>query len=164
MSEDTNETNATSKAGARRDRWIKIGFLAVFILAATAIWYWHRQPPTMKGWGRDLDAALKRAAAERRQLLVFFISSPPSATTRKMVSTTLAVPGNRKAIKQGRFITVAVEVDSLKSQPAETYKLNKLPTMVLLSSQGVELNRREGFIGEVDFRNGFLDLTTVKKP
>jgi len=164
MSGETNKANTVAKPHARRDRWVKIGFLVVLIIVAAAIWYWHRQPPTMKGWGRDLDAALRQAVAERRQLLVFFISSPPSDTARRMVRTTLAVPENRKRLNEGPFVKVKVEVDSLKSQLAGKYTLRKLPTMLLLSPDGVELNRREGFIGEVDFRNGFLDLTNVQKP
>ena len=54
--------------------------------------------------------------------------------------------------------------DGLSGDLAKRYKLTKLPTMVILDANGKELNRREGFIGEVEFRRGFLDLTKIEAP
>jgi len=36
--------------------------------------------------------------------------------------------------------------------------------MMVLDANGNELNRREGFIGEVPFRHGFLDLAQIEAP
>ena len=52
----------------------------------------------------------------------------------------------------------------LRLQTLLSDKISSLPTFVLLSPEGKELNRREGFVGEVDFYKGFLDCSNVLKP
>ncbi|MCK4602391.1 MAG: hypothetical protein KAU28_07980, partial [Phycisphaerae bacterium] len=112
---------------------------------------------------KDLDAAMEQAADEKRPLLVFFMGSPPSDTTHRLAKGTLGRPGNIRAIRKGDFLCIVAKT-SLKSDLATKYKITTLPTLLILSPAGKEQNRREGFIGEVDFRNGFLDLKKVNKP
>ena len=52
----------------------------------------------------------------------------------------------------------------LTDPTATTYRLRRLPTLMVLDAGGREKNRREGPVGEVDFRDGFLDLRAVRRP
>ena len=144
------------------DRWIKIGFVVVVIGIAAVILMLQWGGLEIKGWDSDLEAALKQSKTENRNVLIFFTSSRPGDTALK-ISKTLAKPASKKAIKDGNFIRVIVGT-SLKSETARRYRINKLPTMVILTPTGTELNRREGFIGEGDFHTGFLDCTKILEP
>jgi len=145
------------------DKWIKIGFVVVLIAIAAFVLTLQWGGVKIKGWDDDFEAALKQSKAENRNLLIFFTSSRPSHTARRLSQTTLAKPNGKKAIKDGNFICVIVGT-SLKSETARRYRINKLPTMVILTPRGTELNRREGFIGQTDFHTGFLDCTKIHEP
>jgi hypothetical protein len=147
----------------RRDRRIRLAFLALTVVLVTLIYFRQRAGLSLPGWGNDLSAALTQAAAENRPVLAFFVSSPPSHTSRELTKTT--IPKNDEAIEKGRFIKVMVKVKNLAhSEWAVRYKIASLPTMLVIGSDGVEKNRREGFIGELEFRKGFLDCTEVIGP
>lgn len=156
-----------SEVGTRprsaRDRLIKVAF-AVVTLAVVGMLYWYqRRGLSLPGWDGDLTTALQQASAQNRPVLVFFVSSPPDQTSRNLAATT--IPKNTQAIEDGRFLTVMVKVSSLtKSEMAQRYQVVKLPTMLVLGPDGAEKNRREGFIGELDFRNGFLDGAAIVPP
>jgi hypothetical protein len=77
-----------------------------------------------------------------------------------MANTTLAHGQNVQAMKA--FIRVKVELDSLESDLAKEYELESLPTWLILTPNGEVLKRREGFIGEVPFRNEFLSVAATK--
>lgn len=146
---------------------MKYIFLGIVLIAAAAIYLRQRSgPPALEeNWPRTLDAALAQAEQTDRRVLVFFTSEPPSETTRRLVDTTLARPENRRAIQEGNFIRARAILDvSLDSPAAKKYRIRRLPTMMVLSPEGKELNRREGFIGEVPFRSGFLDLEEIQEP
>ena len=55
-------------------------------------------------------------------------------------------------------------VTGVGSELADKYHIVRLPTILLLDTDGKELNRRTGFVGELDVRNGFLNLAVVEKP
>lgn len=164
---DQDDTPQTSQARSGRDRRVKILFGVVLLIAVGIVYYIQRRPPgeLIKGWPEGLGAAMARAKQEERQVLVFFTGESPSQTTRDLLKTTLRQPANKDAITKGRFIRVRVALkSSLRSDIAKKYKIKKLPTMVLLGPDGVERNRRTGFIGEVPFRDGFLTCKVVRKP
>lgn len=134
------------------------------MIVAAVVFYLQVKPP--KGiWSQDFPQALREAKAQNRRLLVFFTSSPPGETARQIDRTTLRKAHNLQAIRDGNFLCVRVTLEtSLDSQTARRYRIRKLPTMVILSPEAVELNRREGMIGEVPFRQGFLDCKEVMPP
>jgi len=164
MKEPNTTAGAPSGRGRTKDRRVKMGFLAAVIVAGAVVYLHQRAGPALPDWGTDLPAALQQAQTENRPVLVFFLTSPPSTTARDMADKTLQRPQNRQAIEKGKFIRVKVTVGSMDSDVARKYALKALPTMMVLGPQGKELNRREGFIGELDFRNGFLDLSEVRAP
>jgi len=159
-----NDTaDKTSKSS--RDRWIKIGFVLILIAVAIAIYSFQRRDLHIEGWGNDLNAALAQAKAENRKVVAFFVSSPPSDTAKEIAQRRISKADNQQALKDGNFILVIVTVDSnLDSDPiAQTYKLTKLPTLMVLLSDGTERNRNEGGIGEVDFRQQLLRVSSTAK-
>ncbi len=148
---------------SRRDRGIKLAFLVVTVVLVVLVYVKQRSGLNLPGWGDDLSAALAQAAAENRPVLAFFVSSPPDQVSRELTKNTL--PKNAEAIRKGRFIKVVVKVGSVaKSEPARRLGVTFLPTMLVIGADGLEKNRREGFIGEVEFRNGFLDGGEVIRP
>ena len=156
-----NQTAATGSKTA--DRRTKIIFLVVLAVAAALVYVLLQRRTPGFNWPEDLDKALEQARARQRNVLVFFTGSPKSDTARRLIQTTLRK--NVRSIAKQQVVKVNVSLDrELNSDLAARYKISSLPTFVLLSPEGKELNRREGFVGEGDFRKGFLDCSTVVKP
>lgn len=145
---------------SKRDKWIKIGFVAALVLAVMLVWLVQRKPPELAGWGHNLRNALREGRDQNRNVLILFSDS--GETSRWLVKHTLSMPENSRAIEAGRFVRVQVTTTP-KSDLASRYKLRTLPTMLIIGPAGQELNRREGKIGEVAFRKGFLDLANVEE-
>lgn len=147
------------------DRRIKIGFVVVVVAAAVAVWLSQRSSPPLPGWETNLGAARRTAAAEGRRVLILFHSQPPSQTMHTLVDDVLETSHGRRAMLDGKFIRVHVVLGTpLKSNVARQYAIRKLPTMVILSPEGKELNRREGRVGLVEFGSQFLDCEKVIRP
>ena len=107
-------------------------------------------------WADDLGTALEQAGREGRRVLVFFMHSPPGQTERWLVSNT--IPKNAKHIKNGSYITVKASVSrNLKDELAQRYGIREVPTLMILDSQGREIARRTGKVGETDFGRFLLD-------
>jgi hypothetical protein len=163
MDEQSQADKPKAQATTRRDRWIKLGFVAVTLAAVVYIYYRQRGGLSIPGWGTDLDAALQKASQEGREVLVLFVSDPPGEIAQQLAKAT--VPMNAKAIKDGRYVAVVVTVDTaLQSETARFYKLKTLPTLLLVGPEGLERNRREGMVGELEFRRGFLDCAEIVRP
>ena len=148
------------------DRRVKLGFLAAAAALALVVYVaLQRNPPILKDWPDDLDKAVAQSKQDGHKLLVLFMSRPPGQVAKRLAKTTLRKAHNRKAIADGKILRVKVQLDtSLTDELAKRHKIRKLPTMVLLSPTGVELNRREGMVGELLFRKGFLDCAEILKP
>jgi len=149
-----NSGKESNQPRSSTDRWVKRGFIIAILIAATIIVIIQWQPPKL-GWPTDLSAALSQAKQQNHKVLVFVCSSPPSAEDRWMVSKTLAKPANKKAIKNGNFITVQLVLDK-SANWAKKYGVTRTPTMLIISPDGEHFYKQEGKIGEVDFRNKFL--------
>ena len=111
----------------------------------------------------DLDKALTRAKKRNHSLLVFFTGNPLHDDARKMLKTTLQQPANMQAMKDDELIK-AIVIKDLDSDLARRYKVKSVPTMLLLSPNGKERNRREGFIEGTPFRTGFLSCKVIQRP
>lgn len=144
----------------RRGRMV---FLLAAVVLVVAVWWIQRRRPTLAGWGTDLASALHQARAERRGVLVLFQASPPSQVARDLARTTLAKKANRRAAEAFVRAVIAVDV-GLTCPIATTYRLRRLPTLMILDADGREKNRREGPVAEVDFREGFLNCRAVRRP
>ena len=155
--QDTQQEPPARKTG--RDRWVKIGFIVLLIVAAAVILMLQRRGLAIKDWGKDLDAALRQAKAEDRPVVVFFVNRPPS-NTATTIRKHIRQPANQQALKDGKFIPVIVELSSsLDSDIAKRYQVRELPTLMVLTSRGKERNRSVGNLGEVPFREQFLEYS-----
>lgn len=155
MSEENTSTPSSAKDG--RKNWIKKALLLAIVFAMVAVYFYQRRGLDIRGWGEDLNAALVQAKAENRPLVVLFANKSQTPTARALKKH-INRPGNRKALKQGNYITVIVPLDNaLDSELARKYKIKSLPTLLLLRPDGTEHNRTVGNIGEVSFRQNFLN-------
>lgn len=147
------------------NRKAKLVFLALAVGLAVVVWLSQLRGPMLPGWEDDLEAALKRGAQENRRVLILFLGDPPNQTTRGLAKKVLDQPASREAIQKGNFIRVRAELQSsLKSSLAKKYRIRTLPSLVIISPEGKELNRREGNVGFADFWGDFLNCTRIVKP
>ena len=156
---DQQDNQGQAVAGKQRKDKGKLIFLGVIAVAVILVYLTQRSGAELPKWPGDLPAALAKAKQEDRKVLVFFAGDPPSEIARKMSTMTLAK--NSKAIVEGKFITVLVQAEKTDEQ-LKRYNIKKLPTFLLLDSEGEVLNRRVGFVGQVPFRIGFLDCSDLK--
>lgn len=166
MNQQTDHPAEQPADQPKPDHRAKVVFLIIALVIGGGIYMFaQRKPPELpEGWTEDLPAALTQATLENRRLMIVFMASPPSHTGRRMFDTTLAKRENKKALERGRFIPVRQLIKSASSQVARKYKVSHFPTTLILSPSGVERNRREDFIGEVPFRDGFLNMRIVEPP
>lgn len=165
--EVTGRAHVQSGTGRCGDasRWVKLGFVAVVILAAAMIYLKQRGGPAMTDeWGTDLSAGLSRAQASGCRAIVFFVSDPMGEPDRWVIDNVLTMGENRKIISEGKYVCIRVAVPSLSTgDVTRRYNVTKLPTLLLLDSSGAELNRREVKLGQVELRNGFLDCAVIQR-
>lgn len=161
-----NASQPPEQARTRGTRRGKLIFLGVALAGAAVVFFFiQRRPPPLPGWGSDLQAALGRAATENRRLLVFFMDSPPSSTAHRLAKVPLGKKANRQALEKGNFLLVKVTMDRIaRKKWSERFNITKLPTLLILAPDGEELNRRQGYVGEVAFRSEFLNCKVVQKP
>ena len=159
--EDTPPKDGRGLLGA--DHRAKVIFALVALAGCIVVYFLQRGGGELPAWPADLAAAQQQAQSQNQRVLVLFCESQPGQITRRLAKTTLRKPENRQAIAEGHFLTVLVRLPSLSDETAKRYRISTLPTMLILSPTGREMNRREGMIGEVQFR-GFLDQTKIVRP
>ncbi len=165
MNQQTDHPAGEQVTKTKPDHRAKVVFLIIALVIGGGILLVQRKPPKLPaGWSEDLPAALKQARLENRRLMIVFMASPPSHIGRKMFDTTLSKRENKKALEDGRFIPVRQLIKSTESETAKEYKVTRFPTTLILGPGGNELNRRERFIGEVPFRDGFLNMRKLELP
>ncbi len=147
-----------------RDKGKIIFALAIAGLLVLA-WKLSRGTPPNLDWPENFPQALQQAKAENRRVLVQVTASTPGENERKMNDQVLSKDENVKAIEEGRFIlTKVIVLLTFDDAFSREHQIRKVPTWLILDSQGNELNRREGYIGEIAFRKGFLDCQEVVQP
>ncbi len=155
-------------AKSKADRWVKLGFLAVVLVLGFWLWQQGRKGADL-GWPivtgeKAFQEKLDEAKKDTRSVVVYFTSNPRSLDGNENVGY-IRKGQNHKAIEKGNYLCVEVKLpDALKTDLAKRYNITKLPTMLRLDSDGKELNRRIGRIGQLDFRRGFLDRSRVIRP
>jgi hypothetical protein len=135
---------------AARDRWIKIGFAAVTVFAAMAIWRLRQVNPTvLPGWEQDLAAARKTAREANRPILLVFVSQPRPGDDSDL--TLKSLDKSAKRIAEGGFVRAKAPIPAdLNASPARDFGVKKIPAVLILGADGNEIRRREGRIGESD--------------
>lgn len=156
MTESAQTNGGESPSRSSRDKRIKWAFVGLIVVAVVVV-VMMQQSKTLgiKGWSGDLSQTLQTARAEDRPVLALFVRKPPSQTA-KTIARHAIQPANVEAVEKGRFLPVVVTTDS-NQEPATTYGIEEFPTLLVLSPQGKEVLRHEGLIGEVPFRQEFLE-------
>ena len=134
---------ASSPAAAKsgKDRKVKLGFLAVAIVAVGLVYWVQRQPALLTDWSQDLPGTLRKAAQEKRRVLVLFLPSILSDWDRRMLIAN-HIEKNERRIDQGHFLRVRVAVGEANEDPdARAYGIKELPTFLMLGPDGKELKR-----------------------
>jgi hypothetical protein len=156
MTETAETPRSPSPPRPPRDRLIKWAFVGLIVLAVVAVVLMQQKKTLgIKGWSNDLSQTLATARTDNRRVVAFFVRQP-SSHTAKTIARHAIQPANVEAIDKGRFLPVVVTTEP-GSEPATTYGIEAFPTLLVLSPQGEEMLRREGLIGEVPFRQEFLE-------
>lgn len=152
----------TAPEDSKREKRTKTILILLILAAMVGIYFYQRRELKIEGWGKDLDAALAQAKTENRPVVVLFVNKSQTPTARDLQKR-IRQPGNRKAIQRGNYITVIVSLDNkLDSELAKKYKIKSLPILLLLKPDGTEHNRAPSNIGEVPFRQNFLNYKVDK--
>jgi protein disulfide-isomerase len=127
--------------------------LAVLVVAAQA----------GEGWKTDFEAAKQQAKNENKALLLDFTGSDWCGFCIKLKKAVFDKPEFAKFAEKN-LVLVELDFPNRKKLPAETQKQNEglrkqykvagYPTIVVLSSEGKELGRLEGYEG--DDVNGYI--------
>ncbi len=130
----------------RKDRRIKLGFLAVVVIVGGAIYLRQYFGTEIGGFQTDLDAALVEAKAENRLVLAVIHDRPPGHQFEKLRKI-FRTKGNKKVLESTNVITVSTYL--AKGDPlAVACKIERYPTTLLLSADGKLLDSRENYIAE----------------
>ncbi|NBB95194.1 MAG: hypothetical protein GVY16_05580 [Planctomycetes bacterium] len=156
--ETTSSDTGSKPKPKSKDRWVKIGFLVLIVVVAAVVYSLQQKPMTIEGWSEDLPATLTQATQQGRPVLVLFVRTPPSKIAEQ-TKTAILRPQNQKSMAERKLLKVLISTEP-DSDVAGRYNIENLPTLLLLSPTGIELNRHDGpgHIGEVPFRQEFLSV------
>ncbi len=153
MSQSDGPQAGQARKKSSTDRWVKLGFLAVVVVVAAAVYIrgWAGSSPGQQ-WRSDLEAALAEAKKSNRPVLVLFRGEALDEDTNFVMGEKgLKQSSVNREVKEGNYLCVEVKLDrALTSTAAVKYKLTKLPTVIVLSAEGKVLQRESGRVGHVD--------------
>jgi len=153
MNAEASDPTAPPPA-TKTDRYVKLGFLIVTVgIVGWLIVHPHISRP-MKGWGTDLQAALAQGQAEGRSVVAMVYDSPQNQAYGKLRKV-VAKPGNREAMQKANVIRVHARL-STNDDSAKRLDITELPTTLLIGPDGKTITSWTGYIGEVAFRQEFL--------
>jgi len=144
----SGDSKATKRSGDFKAKLILLAAVAV----VGGVFYVNRlrDPAMPEGFITDLEAAREKARDEIRPLLILFWSPKVDKTATRHLLGEKGLPHKSvvEAIEKGKYVCVGVKLGrQLDSDPARKYKITRVPTLVVLSSMGIELARLEGGVG-----------------
>jgi hypothetical protein len=139
------------KTGSKRDKWIKLGFAAVFAVAAVLIYLHQRSGPAVPaGWEQDTAYALKVGKEQRRPVVVFIYNDSPSEAARHIFKHALPSSQAIEAIEEFNYIAAIAKVDGLQAEIARRFEIEQLPAIVVVDAQGNMAAKQTGAIGHTE--------------
>lgn len=133
----SRSTRRVKDAGPMEIRELLRGLVA--FLAGVAVW--APAPAVAAQWLTDLNTARQQAYAENKPVLIYLFSRTVEPC-RRMEQETFG----EEAVKEklGSLVCVALNVDRI-ADAVRTFKIMKVPTVVLLNPNGKELDRAVGY-------------------
>lgn len=95
-------------------------------------------------WSSDWDASLKKAKTENKRVLVDFYADW-CVWCKKLEKTTLS-DGAVSAYLRERIVPLRLNVDTNGRTRSREYRVEGLPTLVVLSAEGREIGRIPGYL------------------
>jgi hypothetical protein len=150
-------------AKARKDRRVKIAFLAVTVIAVALVYYNQRNPPVLPLWSEDLSGSLRAAEAQKRKVIVLFLPAVLGEADRRwLVGNT--IEKNEGRIDKGQFLRVKIAVSAdVDIAPVRDYGIKEVPTILMLGPDGKEVKRLQGSqgrIAETDFTTFLVEANS----
>ena len=108
-------------------------------------------------WEKDLPAALERARSEGKPILVNFYADW-CVWCKRLESTTLR-DAKVAAVLQDRVVPLSLNVEGSGKELSNEYRVDGLPTIIVLDAGGRELGRIPGYMppdGFLERVEGFL--------
>ena len=136
--------------------------LTLAVLAALAPFFLMQGGEDIVSWRSDVDDALIQAKATGKPVLIDFTADwcPPCRTMKQQVFS----KQNVKSYVETHFIPVQLDLSQKNEKTSalgQRFRIQYLPTMVILSPDGTELRRESGGMSEV----GLLEwLKPVESP
>ncbi len=118
-------------------------------------------PPADAFRSLDYDGALHAAKVEDRPILVVFASGA-SADSNKLDATTWKDP-KVKSWLASKIVAIKLDID-LDPELTARYRIHILPTLVILTRQGVELDRITGYIEARTFESEMKEILAGNDP
>jgi thiol:disulfide interchange protein len=109
-------------------------------------------------WEKDLPSALERARTEDKPVLVNFYADW-CVWCKRLESTTFR-DANVATVLQNRVVPLSLDVDGSGKQLSNEYRVDGLPTIVVLDAGGREIGRIPGYMSPENFLatvEGFLE-------
>ena len=108
-------------------------------------------------WEKDLPSALERARVEGKPVLVNFYADW-CVWCKRLESTTFR-DAKVASVLQNRVVPLSLDVDGSGRQLSNEYRVDGLPTIVVLDAGGQEIGRIPGYMSPENFLatvEGFL--------
>lgn len=148
----TNEAQTPASGDPpKKDNRIRTIFIVVLVVVAAGVYLIQRRPAERADWPVGDERTLQAAKAENRPVVLFFKPDSADATADRMVTHVFDKSMAIAALKKGNYVTAIVPMNLRNPPPlAKTYGIKELPTLLKLSSTGVEQARKSGYMGEVE--------------
>lgn len=126
--------------------------LALAVVAAAAPFLLVQGGEDIVAWRSDVDEALAEAKTSGKPVLIDFTADwcPPCRTMKRQVFS----KQNVKSFIETRYIPVQLDLSQKNEKTAAIgmrFKIQYLPTMVILAPDGKEIRRESGGMGEEGF-------------
>ena len=142
---DPNAGRVARHPRGRADKWIKLGFLVILLVAGVFIYMHQRGGPSLN-WQTNWKYVVDKAGRDGRPVVLFFESDPPSQAGKDMIRDSLDSSPVRKYLAEWNFEKAHVRIagDLKADDAARRYGVTQLPAIVTLDKTGAVRGKMQG--------------------